>query len=693
MDRLGLSVWPFVILAPGELLGAVLIRRTSPSDSPESSAFVDSLPAIAAGLVVSVLCILVARRLIEKSRSTAGRGVPVAIVVYVITAIASGLVMVLMLIDVGPAGYPAILTVLYMITRPVNILILAFVVQLLRDGIATTRNVDAITRDQLFLARRTNEMIEAAERDLRAESLRMFAQRVAEPLRRIVRDGPDLDNQALANRIDDFIEVHLRPMAAVLHPVSVRLGLISAMRSLNPDVMIDAAATVARMDADGVLLDDDVRLQLYRWLRSGLPTRGTSRAALVIRGRELHVSLHPAAATPVDAVQAAAGMRRLGPGVVSVPLRGQVVDVLSSGTASPSQAAMKSPRYRLRDLLTAGMPIRLLLVTVLTIGAAPLPFVVYRWSPSLGTILASLASAASPIAMAALLDRLPPAKQNIAGAVRVVGEWLAISASAAVGVVVVGTVFAVLPPGMDEWGYAIFRISYRYALPGLIVTVSYGLVVESQRRLARAEHALRSEEKRRVEILAASRQLDRDVAEALHRNVQGRLAAAVIMLRLGQREEAWTQVIEMASVEVPWLLERMGEERMDRALIADPPMGLTVIQLDDPPVDQRTFDLLTRALGEIAVNARRHGRASTLVVSVHLDGGRCLLICEDDGTGLPSDTVPGLGSRLLDDTMAALAGSWTIEPSPPGCRVALDIPMGATARAQPTEPARASSGA
>jgi signal transduction histidine kinase len=96
--------------------------------------------------------------------------------------------------------------------------------------------------------------------------------------------------------------------------------------------------------------------------------------------------------------------------------------------------------------------------------------------------------------------------------------------------------------------------------------------------------------------------------------------------------------------------------------------------------------LLSRAVGEIAVNARRHGGASTLVISVIVEGAHCRVVCEDDGAGMAESTAPGLGSRLLDETTAALGGSWTIDSLETGCRVTVDVllraPLGGAARAR-----------
>lgn len=691
LDRLGLSVWPFLIVTPGDVLGAALIRRTNPiaSNAPAISEVAVVIPA---GLVSAILIILVSRWLVSRSRSAWWRGVPGALVIYVGAACVSGSLMVALLVDHGPTGQPIVLTLLYVATRSIQVLIAAVVVQQVRDGVDTTKIVDGITQDQLLLARQTNEMIEAAEHDLRAESLRMLSTQVARPLEDIVREAPPMTNADLADRLDEFIEVRLRPLAHVLHPVSVRLGLVSAIRSLRPDIVVDVTATVERMDQDGVLLDEEVRLQVYRWIRSSLLETGASRVALAIRGRQLQVSVHPVTMSTLDAVQAAAGVRELRSGIVVVPLRGQAAADDIGGSVRRTSAINRT-RYRMRDLLTVPLPTRLALVTALSFSAAPFQFVIYRWPLSLGVVLAVLASAAAPIGVTVLLDRLRPPSRSWRGACRVLGEWFLIATSSAFALAGVATAFSVFPPGLGEWLLTIPRLTYRYAVPGLLMTVSYGLVVESQRRLDRANDALMSEERRRVEILDKARQLDRDVAEALHRNVQARLAAAVVLLRLDQRQEAWTLVMDMTSVEIPWLLERMGEAPATRVLVPDPPMGLTVIQVDELPVDDGTFDLLTRAVAEIAVNARRHGRASTLVVSLHATAGRWQVTCEDDGTGIPVNAAPGLGSRLLDDTMSVLAGSWTMESSHPGCRITLDFPVRNGPPLHVTTSGRASSGA
>jgi hypothetical protein len=675
LRQLRLSVWPFGLITISEFLGAILIMRGAGDDPGPVTVVTYSLLASLTGFAAAALLIWIARRLIALSRSTRWRSVGAALLIYWVVATVSGALMAAFVVETRAGQYPLALMVLWTVTRPVNVLVLATIVQLVRDGVSTSRDVDEIRLDRLSLARSTNATLERAEASLRAESRRMLTEQVAAPLGDIVRDGRSLSDAELADRVDGFIASRLRPMAHVLHPVSVRLGLMPAMRSLDPACTIAATPTIERMDADGVLLDEAVRLQVYRWMRENIPSAGGSSAALVIRGRELEVSVHPSLDTPLDAVQLVAGLRRVRPGVIAAPLRGQVTYWVDIAADPFAHAPPRRERYRLSELLTVPLPHRLLLVVLLSLGVAPLQFVVYQWSATPEAILATVSMALAPILMAYLLGRRPAAQSTIAGAWRVVGEWVLISLAAVLGIAVPATIFGLFPEGLVEWLFMAFRMSYRYMLPGLAVVASHGLMIVAQRRLDSANEALEQERRRRVAILAESTRLDRDVAEALHRTVQGRLAAAVVMLRLGNRDDAWTQIVAMETVEVPELLGRMGGELPTTVLVVDPPMGLSVIQIGDTSFEGDMLVEMRSVISEVAANARRHGRASSLVISVEQGHGGWLIVCEDDGCGLVEGASPGLGSRLLDETVAHYGGSWSMESSERGCRVVIQLPV------------------
>lgn len=680
LRHLGLSIWPFGFLTVGELLGAILIMRGAPDGPSASEVLGYSLLASLAGFAIGSALVILARTLISLTRSVWLRSVPAALLVYWLAATVSGALMAVIVVQTRGGQYPLLLLVLWTVTRPVNVLVLAFIVQLIRDGVHASREVDLIREDRLSLARSTNATLEAAESSLRAESRRLLADEVAAPLGEIVTAGATLDDVALADKVDDFIATRLRPMAHVLHPVSVRLGLMAAMRSLDPTGSISATSTLERMDADGQLLDDAVRLQVYRWMRESIPTSGGSSAALVIRGRELEVSVHPSTNKPLDVVQRVAGLRQVRDGVIVAPLRGQVTEWVDI-EADPMRAEPhQRERYRLRDLLTVPLPHRLLLVVMLSLGVAPLQFVVYQWAVTPAAVLTTMSMAIAPIVVAYLLGRVPPAPPTLAGAWRVTGEWVLIAAAGVLGIAVPATILGLFPTGQVEWLLMSVRMSYRYLLPGLAVVASYGLVVVAQRRLHVATAALERERQRRIEILAESARLDRDVAEALHRTVQGRLAAAVVMLRLGNRGDAWEQIVAMATVEVPDLLDRLAEGSASSVLISDPPIGLQVVQLGRADLDDELLVDVRSILGEIAANARRHGHASMLTIRVERRESGWRFVCDDDGIGLVGAVTPGLGSRLLDETVARYGGAWSIVASEPGCRVIVDMPSSTTVR-------------
>lgn len=675
LKHLGLSIWPFGFLTIGEFLGAMLIMRGAVDAPSRTEMLATAFAAAGLGFAIAAVLLVAARRLIAASRSVWWRSVPAAALVYWFAAVVSGFLMGFLVIMTRGSQYPLTLLVLWTVTRPVNVLVLALIVQLIRDGQAASRDVDGILQERLSLARSTNATLEAAESSLRAESRRLLKEEVAAPLGDIVETGANLGNAELANELDDFIGERLRPMAHVLHPVSVRLGLIPALRSLDPLGLMAASPTVERMDSDGVLLDDDVRLQVYRWMRENLPESGGSSTALVLRGRDLEVSIHPSRDRDLDAVQLVAGLRRVRGGVIAAPLRGQVTEWVDIEADPFADAPPRRERYRLRDLLTVPLPRRLLLVFLLTLGSAPLQFVVYQWVLTPATLFASACLALAPLITTWALDRLPPPSHTLAGAWRVIGEWSLIALAGVLGIAVPATIFGLFPEGAAEWIFMAFRMSYRYLLPGLAVVASYGLVVVAQRRLEQANTALARERQRRIEILAESHRLDRDVAEALHRTVQGRLAAAVVMLRLGDRESAWRQIVDMSTIEVPELLSRLGEQVNASALVIDPPIGLSVVQVGAVSGDRDALEDVRSILGEVAVNARRHGEASSLVIHVRESGTGWRLVCEDDGVGIANDALPGLGSRLLDETVARYGGSWSIEAMDKGCRVTIDLPV------------------
>lgn len=97
---------------------------------------------------------------------------------------------------------------------------------------------------------------------------------------------------------------------------------------------------------------------------------------------------------------------------------------------------------------------------------------------------------------------------------------------------------------------------------------------------------------------------------------------------------------------------------------------------DDRPMgDPLAVAEFQRSLKESVHNIIRHSRASSASFSLELQGGRLVILIEDDGVGIPADPPPGRGLTGLRATAAALDGSFSLESPPAGSRMRFQIPL------------------
>jgi two-component system sensor histidine kinase UhpB len=93
-----------------------------------------------------------------------------------------------------------------------------------------------------------------------------------------------------------------------------------------------------------------------------------------------------------------------------------------------------------------------------------------------------------------------------------------------------------------------------------------------------------------------------------------------------------------------------------------------------------------RCVQEAVTNALRHGDAENITIELVADRGtgRLSLVIEDDGAGMPPETVPGFGLIGIEERIGALGGSWRIRSATPrGTRVEISIPATAEAGGRP----------
>jgi signal transduction histidine kinase len=173
----------------------------------------------------------------------------------------------------------------------------------------------------------------------------------------------------------------------------------------------------------------------------------------------------------------------------------------------------------------------------------------------------------------------------------------------------------------------------------------------------------------RAALLSKADDTDRFLAEALHRNVQGKITAIALLLRLDRRDEATREFITLTHGTLVTLEDRLGEWMNRQLLLGDQAAQadheLLVTGFQDWQLLESENRLLAErlqaAVQELSVNALRHGDATTMNVEFSRHGSLVTVVCADNGSGPPRDSTPGLGSALLDELCLDYQGSWSLE--------------------------------
>jgi signal transduction histidine kinase len=119
---------------------------------------------------------------------------------------------------------------------------------------------------------------------------------------------------------------------------------------------------------------------------------------------------------------------------------------------------------------------------------------------------------------------------------------------------------------------------------------------------------------------------------------------------------------------------RSGERSLVGALTE---LGVTLeVTGEEPDLDHATVTTLYRAAQEAVTNARRHGHASQVLMSVTFDASCTRLVVADNGRGFHTDE-PQLGFGLLGlrERAALVGGAVTVDSEPgAGTRVTVTVP-------------------
>jgi signal transduction histidine kinase len=213
------------------------------------------------------------------------------------------------------------------------------------------------------------------------------------------------------------------------------------------------------------------------------------------------------------------------------------------------------------------------------------------------------------------------------------------------------------------------------------------------RRLDAERIRLREVRASRARVVAAADEERRQVVRDLHDGAQQRLVSTVVTLRLARRtldvdpraagglvgealdhaERAMLELRELAHGILPSVLTRGGLPAGIDALVSRAPVAVEVdvsVPRLAPAIEATAYFVVAEALTNVA----KHSHARTAAVSASLDDGVLHVSIRDDGVG---GAMPGgTGLRGLDDRLASLDGSLSVESRPgAGTLVAARIPV------------------
>ena len=167
---------------------------------------------------------------------------------------------------------------------------------------------------------------------------------------------------------------------------------------------------------------------------------------------------------------------------------------------------------------------------------------------------------------------------------------------------------------------------------------------------------LQAEEPRLKEQLQAA-------TDAVRRGAQG-LREVVNDLRLEDEDvRPFAEVVES-------LVRRNRTMAKHVEIIMDVEVGVPAVPLGE------TGTQAARIIQEALTNARRHSGAKRIAVSLRIDGPDLIAEVADDGVGLGSETLPGVGLSSMRERVAIIGGDLEIESAKEwGTRVRLRTPL------------------
>lgn len=517
---------------------------------------------------------------------------------------------------------------------------------------------------------RLNSLLASAEGERFAGYRDVIRNQVSRPLTSLRAAAGHTPNESLADSIDAFQAGVMRPLAHILHPVSVRVGLLPAIAALGRAFSVATDSGIVDLDSQGDLLDKNVRLQVFRWVRHLLPSGSTVSIQLSIEDDHLLVRARGVRhGRDLDPIQKVAGLTLLKGEealTLSAPMRG-AAERIHADAGDDAESLPRVP-WNIWLLLTRPPVIDVRLVLLVGLVTMPFSFAILRNAESPGRLTTAILSVVVPVALALPLTRVRVAPGTKRGTVTAIGLWLALGFAG--GLMNVGIVNVVSPDSVTELLVPV-RITggiLRYSLMGLLILAARGLTAQAVSDSIALRVRLEAANADRAAVLAEADETDRILSETLHRTVQGRLSAISLLLRLDRRVEAIAELDTLCDETLPGLEERLRSDAYARAgssvTDSNKDLGLRVEdRVDWLALERRApwiIPTVRRVVEECAVNARRHGGSQSMIIEITEATDRLTLRCEDDGRGPPTLMTKGLGSKLFDEICADYDGQWSL---------------------------------
>ena len=522
-----------------------------------------------------------------------------------------------------------------------------------------------------------NELVEAAEHRRFLNYQSTIHSKVSRPLYRVLKLNEKYSSEKLAQQLELFQAKEMRPLSHQLHPVTVKVGLAPAIRSLGPVFQVRMSEELKYQDSQGALVDEHVRQQIFRWIQELTPKRNfvevdlrVENATLLISaaGVECFTQLDPIAQVAGLAVRCDSAIATM---VLHAPLLGQVQDLEEAPVVGKS-SRLPLNWHEVKTFLTLPPYVPLSLILLSAVMTSPINFNVLRSSPldaERPFILLTVLGIVIPLVIGLPLHLFARYRFTSPKPWQVVAFWVALGILS--GLVNNLAVYIIAPEkSLLVAGLVRMLGSFlKFTVVGLLFAATRGYLDQQDRDVELLESAIDASNQKRVQLLAGADETDRYLSEALHRTIQGRLSAIALLFRLDRREEALNELSELCSVTIPGIEQRLIQALLPQESPQLPvPEAQTGLKVQDDSSwgdlferSQQITSQLQRVVQECEVNAQRHGKATQLVVLVSESQGLWTVKCVDNGQGPSRLAQPGLGSNLFDELCAHYPGEWSLQ--------------------------------